>query len=166
VRLTTLPGAPSRGSCAKLTLRSALRLPPLATMSACSAAVTLVTSCGSGVWVLTIARTAVPSNTRFDAACTVSGVNIFAVDRRLEDVVRCLGRGHGLVDVDGLDQVVGELHPRFDRRGGDALLHRRFDLGDFAVDLGLGRRGGLRIGDHAAHVAQRGSPNPRRPAAR
>ena len=74
-RLATLPGTPSLGSAAKLTLPTSLRLPLAATLAS-SAEVTLVVIAGSGACRLTIARVAVPSNTFFDDASTVAGVNI------------------------------------------------------------------------------------------
>ena len=77
------------------------------------------------------------------------------VAKNVEDHFR---RGHGFADVDSVDQIVGQARP-----GHHAALLHAADEGDlelrqFAVDLFLRRRFGQRIGDHAAHIGQRGLP--------
>ncbi|CUS43536.1 hypothetical protein MGWOODY_Smn756 [hydrothermal vent metagenome] len=66
--------------------------------------------------------------------------------------------GRRLADIDCLDHVVGKLAAGIGARGIDHRLVGDTLFGQFAVDLRLGRRGGLRISDHRAHILQRGFP--------
>jgi hypothetical protein len=101
-----------------------------------------------------------PDDHAFEHRCRVR-VDLLGREARLhvaEHAEDRFGSGNRLADVDRADHGVGKVRARLDSPLLDVVGEDEVELRDLAVDLGLGRRGGDRIGDHRAHVGQRGSP--------
>ena len=78
--------------------------------------------------------------------------------RAREDIEHGFGRGDGLANIERGDHVIGQLRARQKPPLFDRAFKSDTEFLGLAVDLGLGRRLGNRIGDHRAGIGQRGLP--------
>ena len=67
-------------------------------------------------------------------------------------------RGDCLADIDRVDEIVGEGRSRLDAFLLDLVGEHHVEFGRLAIDFLLRRRVDQRIGDHGAHIRQRGLP--------
>ncbi len=75
-----------------------------------------------------------------------------------EHVKHHLGRGHGLADIDRVDDIVGEIGTRLHSFLLDPIGEDHVEFGHFAVDFFLRRRVGERVCDHGSDIGERCLP--------